>query len=260
VPTLLPLAFSLVFLPTSPSFSRFLLPPSLSPRPLHLTQNRDREGADENIPLSRTLAFVATYLITFCCYGHHFPGQLGSVDARHNQFGSRLQEPQPLLERWHRSSAGKAFRLTASQRAIVCQAIVAACRYKRWPLLAVHVRSTHVHIVVAGDPKPESMMNALKSYASRAMNRRRCWARHGSTRYLWSKESVDAAVIYVLDRQGERMAWYEEVPHTEPRSAPFTQNRDCGGADISPISSTTSRFTRPLNSTPSPITEPEDPT
>jgi hypothetical protein len=32
------------------------------------------------------------------------------------------------------------------------------------------------------------------------------WARHGSTRYLWSSDKGDAAVRYVLEKQGEPMA------------------------------------------------------
>lgn len=59
-------------------------------------------------------------------------------------------------------------------------------------------------------------MTALKAYASRGLSDagpgtpdRMRWSRHGSTRYLWSKESIDRAVGYVLDGQGDRMEWYE---------------------------------------------------
>jgi len=60
------------------------------------------------------------------------------------------------------------------------------------------------------------MMVAMKAYSSRALNKlgadipgRRRWARHGSTRYLWTKESIRAAVRYVVDEQGLAMAVYE---------------------------------------------------
>jgi len=59
-------------------------------------------------------------------------------------------------------------------------------------------------------------MNALKAYASRALNEahvgptdQKRWARHGSTRYLWNHEQISAAITYVLDKQGERMATYD---------------------------------------------------
>jgi len=53
-------------------------------------------------------------------------------------------------------------------------------------------------------------MNDFKAYASRKLNesralslRRRYWARHGSTRYLWAVENVNAAFRYVVEEQGE---------------------------------------------------------
>ncbi len=108
------------------------------------------------------------------------------------------------------------YEMDHSQRDIVLKAIGEVCRYRCWHLLAAHVRSNHVHIVVDSDVAPEAIMNAFKSYASRALNLdapghsgRLRWARHGSTRYLWSPERVAAAVRYVLDQQGDPMACYQ---------------------------------------------------
>ena len=42
--------------------------------------------------------------------------------------------------------------------------------HRNWSVLAAHVRSTHVHIVVESEAPPERIMNALKSYASRCLN------------------------------------------------------------------------------------------
>ncbi len=57
-------------------------------------------------------------------------------------------------------------------------------------------------------------MGKLKAYASRALNehfgsRGKRWSRHGSTRRIWSPVELEAILRYVIDRQGERMAWYE---------------------------------------------------
>jgi hypothetical protein len=59
-------------------------------------------------------------------------------------------------------------------------------------------------------------MNALKAYSSRSLNHlavdipgRRRWARHGSTRYLWTSEAVSAAIHYVVRKQGDTMAAFE---------------------------------------------------
>ncbi len=65
------------------------------------------------------------------------------------------------------------------------------------------------------------MMNALKAYASRALNQvetavKKRWARHGSTRYLWTSKQVDAAIHYVLFEQGEAMVRYSAADSLGP--------------------------------------------
>jgi REP element-mobilizing transposase RayT len=83
-------------------------------------------------------------------------------------------------------------------------------------LIAAHVRMTRVHVVVDAEATPERVMNNLKSYASRCLNQasldeadRTRWARHGSTRYLWHRQKLEAAIRYVVDGQGEPMAVFE---------------------------------------------------
>ena len=52
-------------------------------------------------------------------------------------------------------------------------------------------------------------MQAFKAYSSRKLGmRRKRWARHGSTRYLWKDDDVKAAVKYVVEEQGEPMSAY----------------------------------------------------
>ena len=43
------------------------------------------------------------YLITFCCYGQHLPGEPGSVDRRHNRVGLPGMPESPGLVRTLRS-------------------------------------------------------------------------------------------------------------------------------------------------------------
>jgi REP element-mobilizing transposase RayT len=160
---------------------------------------------------------VATYLITFTSYGSHIPGQEGAIDRNHNRFGARVPEPRPKLRQYvDRSLKQASYEMEVEQRAITLKAIQEVCAHKGWFLHAVHVRSNHVHVVVGTDVAPELAMTAFKAYASRALNTnapahraRLRWTRHGSTLYLWSKDRIDDAVTYVLDGQGERMAWYE---------------------------------------------------
>ena len=92
--------------------------------------------------------------------------------------------------------------------------------HRGWKLLAAHVRSSHVHVIVDGEAPPEKVMNDFKAYASRALNRlgreqpgRRRWAQHGSTRWLWKDQDVREAIRYVVEEQGEPMAVFvEDVP------------------------------------------------
>src|SRR5689334_1525085 len=98
----------------------------------------------------------------------------GSVDREHNAFGARLVEADPgrlVLERG-RMVEGP-FELDAEGREIVLLAIREHCRFRGWELIAAHVRSNHVHVVVGceDEVKPERVMNELKAYASRALNR-----------------------------------------------------------------------------------------
>jgi len=110
------------------------------------------------------------------------------------------------------------YGMDRSRRQAVLAAIVERCSDNHWTLPAAHVRTNHVHIVVDADVKPERIMNDLKSYASRCLNRlglddpaRKRWARHGSTRWLWKPESVSAAIRYVVGQQGDSMAVFEAI-------------------------------------------------
>jgi REP element-mobilizing transposase RayT len=89
------------------------------------------------------------------------------------------------------------YNLDQIRRDAVLEAIQEVCRQRGWSLLAVHVRSNHVHAVVQAEVPPERVMNDFKAYASRRLNRmrldqpdRKRWARHGSTRFLWKPEHV----------------------------------------------------------------------
>ncbi len=162
------------------------------------------------------------YLITFACYGSHLHGDAaGSVDRNHNLPGSPAVVPDPVRVRYVFAQMDQpAYSMDEDRRRVVLAALVARCPDRGWKLLAAHVRSNHVHVVIDADARPERVMNDLKSFASRKLNEtdfentdRKRWARHGSTRWLWKRENVVAAIDYVLHKQGEPMAFYEA---TEP--------------------------------------------
>ncbi len=157
------------------------------------------------------------YFVTFACYGARLHGdESGSVDRHHNMPGSRLAEGNPQRVAIKRQQMDQApYRLDTDNRATVLAALREVCVHRNWRLHAVHVRTNHVHVVLEADVRPEMVMNAFKSYASRALNRigsdepdRKRWARHGSTRWLWKDEDVRDAIKYVVSGQGEPMEVY----------------------------------------------------
>jgi REP element-mobilizing transposase RayT len=159
-----------------------------------------------------------TYLITFACYGYHLHGDdSGSVDRKHNLPRRRLVAADLKRVSAERGQMDQPpYSMDRKRREAVLAALLDSCSYRNWNVLAAHVRASHAHIVVESESQPERIMNDLKSYASRHLNRmgldqaaRKRWARHGSTRWLWKAEHVSAAVRYVVDEQGERMSVFE---------------------------------------------------
>lgn len=167
----------------------------------------------------RERAVLLTYLITFTCYGTRLhDAEPSSVDRDHNVPGSQYLETNARRVSFERKLVDQpAYQLDDRRRAIVLKAIHATCSGRGWTLLAAHIRSNHVHVVVQTGAPPEKVMGDLKASASRMLNQagldepgRKRWARHGSTRYLWKAQQVWDAIRYVVERQGEDMAVYEE--------------------------------------------------
>jgi REP element-mobilizing transposase RayT len=171
-----------------------------------LVQNRDRQGA------------AATYLITWVCYGAWLPGQRGAVPRIRNQPGAPLPEPDTNTKRYSRNRMLQdPYLLDAVRRQVVLNSAQQVCFCRGWTLWAAHIRTNHIHVVITANCRSERVMNALKSYSSRALNdqavdgqSRRRWARHGSTRYPWTEDAVRAAIQYVVREQGEPMALFEK--------------------------------------------------
>jgi REP element-mobilizing transposase RayT len=108
-----------------------------------------------------------------------------------------------------------AYTLDESRREVVLAAILDGAKQHSWTILAPHVRTNHVHIIIETDVAVGRVMNDLKSYASRCLNHagydtagRKRWARHGSTRWLRDRVNVNAGIKYVVEMQGEAMALY----------------------------------------------------
>lgn len=160
---------------------------------------------DTDLPLA--------YLITFRCYGTWLHGdERGSVDRFHNKYKTPRIQPRQEWQKYNRNQLQcEPVILNAKQRKLVEDAIREVCTFRAWRLLAVSVRTNHVHSVVClGTTKPERAMNNLKAYATRKMRQNGCWiSEHspwvdkGSKRYLWNERSVGLAIDYVINGQGD---------------------------------------------------------
>jgi len=102
------------------------------------------------------------------------------------------------------------FLLNESQQIVVDISIRETCKIRNFELLAVNVRTNHLHAVISAASKPETIINDLKRYATRKLRENymvlkddRVWSRGGSRRYLWKQRHVDKAIDYVLYGQGK---------------------------------------------------------
>ena len=149
------------------------------------------------------------YFLTWTTYGTWLHGDVrGSVD-RHNACpGIDYHEPRPAWEAASRDRMDSApVILSPRARALVDQAIRQHADFRGWGVLAMNCRSNHVHAVLtAGGVAPKRVMTELKAYATRALRQageavpQKTWTRHGSTRYVWTEASLQAAIRYVEEQ------------------------------------------------------------
>lgn len=99
-----------------------------------------------------------------------------------------------------------------ARRRVIRESIAEVCNYHGWALLAMNVRTNHVHVVVGSPREVEFVMRALKARATLRLRESglagsddRIWARHGSTRYLWTEQDLVDVATYVLDGQGPNL-------------------------------------------------------
>ena len=100
---------------------------------------------------------------------------------------------------------------------IIEKAMKEVCHYRDYVLLAINVRSNHLHAVVSAQSKPEPIADAFKSYSTRKLRESelmprviRPWSRGRSRRYLWKPEHVAKAIHYVLYEQGDRIPDFDD--------------------------------------------------
>jgi REP element-mobilizing transposase RayT len=151
------------------------------------------------------------YFLTWHTYGTWLHGEeQGSVDPRNNVVGEPFAPASEAREQSENARLKHAaVRLGIAERQVVQTTILRVAEHRRWRSHAVHVRTTHVHVVVTAEAKPERVLNDFKSYATRRLRESgrfaaddRIWSRHGSTRYLWNEGQVRSKIGYVVNAQG----------------------------------------------------------
>jgi len=156
--------------------------------------------------------FPLAYLITFRCYGSWLHGdERGAVDRHNNQYGAPYIPPN---DRWHtynqQALKHPPVTLGVPQRSCVESAIRETCAFHNWDLLAVNVRTNHVHsLLSSGTTQPERVLNALKANSTRQLRQdgnwsssHSPWVSGGSKRYVWTDVGIERAKDYVINGQG----------------------------------------------------------
>ena len=161
--------------------------------------------------------YPPAYHITYTCYGTRLHGsQKGSVHRSRNIYGTPTLKPNPYREKYEFLSMNQPpYSLDAPKREIVFRAIIEVCEYRKWDLIVLHVRTTHVHAMVSAITEPDKIIRDFKAYSSRALNEagldskdRKRWTRHGSTEFLWNEVDMEYVFNYIVHMQGEPMMLY----------------------------------------------------
>jgi len=143
--------------------------------------------------------------ITWTTYGTWLPGD--ARGWRDTTLGPQLHDPD-------REAAARAkmkfpeVRLRPHDRQTVEEACRLHCCHRTWCLHAVNARSNHVHVVVSGNEKPESIRDQLKANCTSRLRRQpdpliceRIWTKKGDCEVLFTDEELWNAVAYTLHAQ-----------------------------------------------------------
>jgi REP element-mobilizing transposase RayT len=159
------------------------------------------------------------YFISFRTYGTWLHGdKRGSIDRFHNQYRSPYLPPNENWQRYNVNQLKRApFTMDVKQRKAVEAAIRDTCQHRGWSLLAINVRTNHVHTVVTANRKSSLVLNAFKANATRQLREDKLWqhsfspwADKGSKRKLWNERSVGRAIDYVLYGQGDDLPDFDD--------------------------------------------------
>ncbi|HKB03725.1 MAG TPA: transposase [Gemmataceae bacterium] len=144
------------------------------------------------------------YHLTWHTHMTHLPG---SEKGWVRRGGGGIRPPDERIKlQAELASDAEPVVLTSEQRAAVAEQIRETCAIRGWTIHALNVRTTHVHVVVTADAAPERVMEQLKAWASRRLNRLtggkgHWWVYHGSTKWINDPGYLQNAITYVTELQ-----------------------------------------------------------
>ncbi len=182
------------------------------------------------------------YFLTWHTYGTWLHGhRQGSVDTEHAVFGEEFALANSGREKYIRQQmTHDPVILAQASRVAVQDAVLEVCQYRGWTMIALHLRTTHVHAVVMADTVVEKVLRDFKAYAPRRLRNdgliernAKPWSVHGSTKHLWDDAQIGRAVDDTVENQGDELLptpfQHPEFTHQSPlRSRREHTPIDCG--------------------------------
>ena len=153
------------------------------------------------------------YFITFTTYGTWLHGDrrksVMHKDGKPKIIAPNLKLHKQMLSKLKNSPV----YLNMAQRRIVLDTIIEHCLIKQWKLLAVHVRTNHVHLLVKAEQGIDTIMKGTKSWTTRNLRKAghdipKVWTTGGSKKYVFTNEKLKEKIHYVIHEQGEMMQYY----------------------------------------------------
>jgi len=152
------------------------------------------------------MAFVLAYHIYFTTYGTWLHGdERGSWDKQRRG----MRKPDPVLNQ-HRADQLKhaPVTLTDPMRAAVDSTIREVCEHRNWQLLALNVRTNHVHAAVRSGIEADKVIHDFKASATRRLRAEglvaketRIWTAQGGVKAISHPDGVRDVINYILHGQ-----------------------------------------------------------
>ncbi len=169
-------------------------------------------GDSRTRPFEPPMPDPLAFFLTWTTYGTWLPGdERGWVDRQRG-----FQVPDPILKREAEARMTEdACILDEEQRKIVEQTIEEHCHIRKWQMHAVNCRTNHVHVVVSANVHPKTAREQFMAWCTRRLKelerhrigdprvevRENWWTERGSERWIGDEDSLEAAILYVLDGQ-----------------------------------------------------------